>query len=514
MKKTYLNLKRAFFVIMLGTVFLLIAIINSCKKEEKQTQLDVATVNKISQTKAWYQKTYPVTVSKSDLKTQGLSSSGSNDFSQVLKPDWEQAAAYSRLNSEVVEMPLDSAAKLALVDKNVNINTFDFNKSYSKSSFLILNDGSNYSAYIMTIVADSSYLKNDFSKLSNNTYRKHDKDFTGYLLYYTPKGVFVSGWHYQNGKINKALSATTSSSTGFKIESTGSSKLKTLVNGCQIQTFTFYTYGYVAGNLSTIFIDIYYYYVCDEMGNQPEDPGGGGYPPPGGGGGATVVSTADTIKIGHVCDNLTPEQVQTIITNVNNFTTHDCATKFLSKNLKSKISSFCITDLGPNPPNARYNATTGEIDFESKYAATDLESLEHEMFHAFQDQTYGHATYLSYGTLLPGNVYPSGFIDVEFEQAIFEDIVNKTHYVTAHTNDANFKTAYDTWINSLTNNGTSYPKLNPQTDITQYNNFITQYQSFLSQYQQIIGNPYYSPIANYTPNALINMFNAIDPNNC
>jgi hypothetical protein len=42
----------------------------------------------------------------------------------------------------------------------------------------------------MTILADPAYMKNDTTKLALNTYRKRDANFTGMVLYFTPKGQF------------------------------------------------------------------------------------------------------------------------------------------------------------------------------------------------------------------------------------------------------------------------------------------------------------------------------------
>lgn len=44
----------------------------------------------------------------------------------------------------------------------------------------------------MTVVADSSYINGDISKLKKNTYNQRDKDFSGIVIYSTPKGEFVS----------------------------------------------------------------------------------------------------------------------------------------------------------------------------------------------------------------------------------------------------------------------------------------------------------------------------------
>ncbi|MEO3405474.1 hypothetical protein AAFN85_16305 [Mucilaginibacter sp. CAU 1740] len=44
----------------------------------------------------------------------------------------------------------------------------------------------------MIIIADPLYLKNDLSKLDSNKYNRRDSDFSGVVLYSTPKGKFVN----------------------------------------------------------------------------------------------------------------------------------------------------------------------------------------------------------------------------------------------------------------------------------------------------------------------------------
>lgn len=79
-------------MMLLGIVFLLIAIVNSCKKDEKQTASDIATANKINEAKEWYQKSFPIIPSSGNTKaTQGSGSNETLDYSQILKPDWTKA---------------------------------------------------------------------------------------------------------------------------------------------------------------------------------------------------------------------------------------------------------------------------------------------------------------------------------------------------------------------------------------------------------------------------------------
>jgi hypothetical protein len=103
------------------------------------------------------------------------------------------------------------------------------NQAYSRSSFILLNNGSGYNAYVMTLIADSAYLKNDLSKLDRNKYNKRDANYSGLVLYFTPKGKYVGGWRYKDGHI---VSSGSQSNAGVKVQSTGSSKLIIMKEEC------------------------------------------------------------------------------------------------------------------------------------------------------------------------------------------------------------------------------------------------------------------------------------------
>jgi hypothetical protein len=183
--------------------FLYIAvIINSCRKDNANAS---TTDTAVSAAKQWYESAYPVTHlsrSLSRVNTATANNTHSLDFSGLIKPDWSHAATYSRFGKQVVELPIDPASdKISGSLKMGAGGAIIYDKNNSHTSFLLLNDGKNYQAFIMTFIADTSYLKNDHSKLTNNTYRHTDKNITGVLLYFTPKGQFVSGWFYKNGII-------------------------------------------------------------------------------------------------------------------------------------------------------------------------------------------------------------------------------------------------------------------------------------------------------------------------
>jgi hypothetical protein len=193
-------------------------LINSCKKNVTDPTI---TDTKVLQAKAWYESTYSVTSKSNNAPLATLSTSGQSaitNFSQRVSPDWQHSASYNRLNKDVVEMPIDPSS-------NYNFSLKNTNKAYSRTSFLILKSGNTYNAFVMLVVADSAYVNNDLSKLTHNTYRKHDADFSGTLIYFTPDGKLVSRYSYKNGKIvansNSAQTTNTQQVQSLKTNTDG-----------------------------------------------------------------------------------------------------------------------------------------------------------------------------------------------------------------------------------------------------------------------------------------------------
>lgn len=207
------------------TIIFTALIINSCRKESNPAQ-PTASDPAISQAKAWYEDKYlastnantlaaartSLSINRSVITRPAINRSTRFEFSQTIKPDWSHAASYIRLKKNVVEVPVDPASNFNLQLKNGLTGKINFSKKYSRTSFLLLNDGKKYTAYIMMILADSAYIGNDLKKLSHNNYRHHDPEFAGAVLYFTPKGQYVNGFTYRNGQL--VLSAATTPSIG------------------------------------------------------------------------------------------------------------------------------------------------------------------------------------------------------------------------------------------------------------------------------------------------------------
>jgi len=265
-------LKSLSFKISICFLFLITAfIIHSCKKDSTNQSSANITNPAVSQAKQWYESTYPVTTTLNSKQTTQSVNQISNvpfDYTQHLKPDWQHAATYNRLGAAVIEIPLDASSdKVASDFRDMTNNKVIYKQQYSRSTFLLLNYGTGYNAYIMTIIADSTYLKGNLSKLANNTYRKHDADFSGVVMYFTPKGAFVSSFGYYNGKLLPPLAQSNTSGTQA-VQSLNTSALKP---DEESNCLAWFLDTYVDGELQS---SVYLYTTCSQ--NSSSGGGGGG----------------------------------------------------------------------------------------------------------------------------------------------------------------------------------------------------------------------------------------------
>jgi len=269
-------LKKA-HLLLLTALCLVAIIINSCKKDAHTDQQDTISPA-IAQAKSWYENAYPVSNKQaSQATTTGV------DLSQLIKPDWQHTSSYKRGDQPVMEIPIDPSAKFAPSLKNMTTNSIVYSKDNSRSSFLLLKDGEQYNAYIMTVIADAAYLKNDMTKLDHNKYNKRDTDFSGVVLYSTPKGTFVSGWFYKNGSIIHTLQPNSSTATG------DGQKVQSLhPDLAQVNCTDWYQYSEVDGTVTDV---KYLGATCDYSGGSGDNSGSGGAPSGSGGGGGSAGST-------------------------------------------------------------------------------------------------------------------------------------------------------------------------------------------------------------------------------
>ena len=256
-----------------------ILVIHSCKKDKPEQQTPAITDPLIAQARQWYESTYPVhsgTNVSSRLATQSVGTNTAFDLTQAIKPNWLRGVRYSKLNQDVIQLPVDSPASVNFDLKNMSAGTIYSDKKYSRTYFLIMNDGNAYQAYVMTVIADPSYVKNDLSKLSHNTYQSYDADFSGIVLYFTPKGDYINGYAYQNGQLLDA--PVDQAANNQTVQSTSSGRLKIDVS----EPPTCYDYYFITYDQETgeILSAEYLYTLCNNGGSSGGGSSSGGVPAP------------------------------------------------------------------------------------------------------------------------------------------------------------------------------------------------------------------------------------------
>jgi len=285
-KKLY---KGFFYISLLAAA---IFVINSCKKNIATAPI---SESKVLRAKAWYESTFPAAnIKKNQMMTQSIGGVNTTnlDYTQLIAPYWDKYTSYTRDNKDVVEVPIDSSMSFAATLSNAQGGNAIYKKEYSRTSFLIINDGQNTSAYIMTVIADSSYVKNNLSKLDNNRYNKHDPDFSGVVLYHSPKGQFIKGWFYKNGKILYNISPRNENNS---VSSNGNKRqVQKLKNNDTYQVCTdWFQLVFVNGQLlSSRYLDSYCSIIDDgAWGGNTYPTGSGGSDPSDSGGGSSDGST-------------------------------------------------------------------------------------------------------------------------------------------------------------------------------------------------------------------------------
>ncbi|MES2060935.1 MAG: hypothetical protein V4456_03390 [Bacteroidota bacterium] len=557
MKRTYpLNnsvvIKRCIILVLA-----LSGIIYSCKKELSVSQAPPLTQKQqadvVNEAKTWFQKNEAINKPSVAVNTAG----GTRSWYDGLNPGWDNTLVYEKDKGTVIEMPLLNSAVAFLM------NTTDGSKAslqtnYTKTTYLIQKDSAGvFKGWFMVLIADTAYVNGDFSKLNKNTYQQRDPAYSGRLMYFDINGKFAGGWRYQNGAITKTLTLTNATTTGGgpQINSEKPKAVNTV--GCITKTVTTVTWACVdtapvsppKWNASVrtnaecvAYVTVKSVEECTYGGG-----GGGGNNIPGTGGNTNFPSpieqgckslapasvdgkqvnlqppvpttpddpclvkppvpepvVVDTVKIvKQFCDNLTEAQKGIIVNTVMEFKNYNCLTTYLYNTIASGTSgySFCIS---PGTGNATYNPGTKSINFTTDFAATFSNILGHELFHGYQDMYYPGGT-TAYGRNAATGVASPGFSNIEFEQAVFNDILYKGENTAFHQGTQAQQDAYRNWINTITNGSTSYPKLTVGT--TAYNNFITQYNSFLTQFSTIPGGTYSGTTINLNPSALINLLN-------
>jgi len=137
----------------------------------------------------------------------------------------------------------------------------------------------------MTLLADSAYAKNHPDWALKNSYQKRDPAFSGLVLYFTPKGGYVSGYAFRNGQqvIRGTENTTTATTASRQGQLTRSFRPRT-----QVETIYDCTFYYILelDSWGNIISQTFFYAECySESGGGTDGSGSsgapsGGLPPP------------------------------------------------------------------------------------------------------------------------------------------------------------------------------------------------------------------------------------------
>ncbi|HTK20518.1 MAG TPA: hypothetical protein VL442_13420 [Mucilaginibacter sp.] len=475
----------------LGAVLLFglaLFVAHSCKKAPELNEGQIQGVApSVVQAKGWYENNYPRTVSNNaNTTTQGVKTTNAQtDMSQIFTPDWRHNATYRKLGKDVIEMPaLTSNISFGLLS-----SVKKYNKAYTRASFLILKDGEKYNAYLMMVVADSDYVRNDLSKLMHNTYRKYDNDFSGMVLYFTPKGKFLRSYVYKNGKNLEDVEKNNVSNSTQKTNAIEDTRPKSTL-GC-IAYYWVITYpdgsetwdylytlceggggggggGSTAGGGSRcIVVQSLHRPGINSIDDPPAD-GGGGFPDPTTPPNCTTGPLDSIMNPNNTLTAVQKEQIDSVLQKM----MQDCLGKALYNYMRAnnKTFTFIVNSTYPAP---EYNPTNGSITIPNT-STFNTDGAFEELFHSFQNfnipggtSQYGNVANSS-GTITS---YTPGGANIEFEQKVLHDMQVSVSGVGLMSNvDA----SYTNWIADITNDGKSYPKSFTPTQLNQYNIYMAR----------------------------------------
>jgi len=174
----------------------------------------------------------------------------------------------------------------------------------------------------------------------------------------------------------------------------------------------------------------------------------------------------------------------------------------LMKSLGIKFG-FCIKDM-PGAAQA-YDPKKNIFYFSTEASLNYTFNFNHEFFHSYQNNylTNGTSSYSSITNQTTGvTTYPDGYINLEFEVALYFDITSSRDDQSAFSNSTvpnDIQTEYKNWLNTITANNTKYPQ--------QFSDFGGQYFHFMDLFKQHSGYANRGNIANtMLPSTLLNLF--------
>lgn len=288
MKNLYPKTTGAFFKLCIVLLIACVAIIYSCKKDNSHSSPPLGQKEQstfVQEAKSWFERN--AAINKEQPLATNATGTNKRKWSDGLKPDWNKTAVYQKDKGTIIEMPLFSSA-LSFLMNTADGSRATQQNNYTKASYLIQKDSAGvFRGWFMVLVADTTYINGDFSKLNKNSFQSKDPAYSGRLLYFDIQGKFLGGWRYANGEITKTI--TLSDYTTSNQQVNGSKIKVNLVQTCHtipITTVTWecITVGDNPATASTTCTAHYTYTTETEC--NPTGGGGGGSGGGGGGGGS------------------------------------------------------------------------------------------------------------------------------------------------------------------------------------------------------------------------------------
>ncbi|GGH42591.1 hypothetical protein GCM10007423_39320 [Dyadobacter endophyticus] len=386
---------------------------------------------------------------------------------------WENAYSISTPDGEKLVVPFTLENEIFVNGGSKNRDSYG-----SITRLLVSNEGGNYKFETATYLADYHL---DSTKVSN--------EWSGQIIVENALGDFVDAFYVDNGKI-----------TGYAVKNSQNSRTNILV----CYEIEYWSCAYVPL--------IGYYAPCQYMYSEfnhcysstPSATGSsGGYltvigkSGTSGSGGApspwvdrfseiskmSVFSASARVAVNEILDNLMGK----------------CLGKSLFVGLVSRETriEWKIDPAGTTP--GAYNPVNKTIKFQTE-SQISPNTLEEELFHAYQDKYYSGGTtqYLSTGSQ-----------NIEFESKLFRDIMGLIASgggMSSFTVGEQYNNQYMSWLLDITDGATKVPAT--------YSVVASQYFFWLDKFVQ--SNPLYNQpgmttISTFTPGAL---FDLIDKSSC
>lgn len=122
--------------------------------------------------------------------------------------------------------------------------------------------------------------------------------------------------------------------------------------------------------------------------------------------------------------------------------------KTMSNPQRQKRFQVCL-DTSPGAEGAHYDPNNNVMYFGSTYYASFPEYVQHEFFHFYQDNFYQGGI---------GQFSQVGYSNIEWEQALFNDIAHKRTVAFGTSAPESLRNDYRNWIRSITSDFTTVPK--------------------------------------------------------